>query len=191
MANDNDFINVFEASALLGVHDQTLRKLARQKKIPAFKVGKEWRFRRKTLVRWADEQHLAGQSNDCSVLVIDDDGNASQELSRLLVRFGCRTRVAAGGGDGLILLTREAPDLVILDLKMPKKMNGPQFLEKLREICPDIPVVVVAGDPNSELIRDAAGYAPIMLLKKPIDPALLERTVRAVMGEKMVARRVG
>jgi len=74
MAGDNEFLNVFEASALLGVHDQTLRKLARQKKVPAFKVGKEWRFRREALIRWADDQHLeASDEPTCSVVIIDDE----------------------------------------------------------------------------------------------------------------------
>ena len=81
MATESDFINVFEADALLGVHVQTLRRLARQKRIPAFKVGKEWRFRREALVRWADEQHLEGGDRTCSVLIIDDEAARGQALA--------------------------------------------------------------------------------------------------------------
>ena len=78
----------------------------------------------------------------------------------------------------------DPPDLVLLDLKMPD-MDGPRFLEKLRKTQPDLPVVIVTGYPDSELMKEATHYAPVMLVAKPADAALLERTVRAVAGEKM------
>ena len=49
-------MNVSDAEALLGVHIQTPRSLAGQKKVPAFKVGRDWRFRKEALLRWTDEQ---------------------------------------------------------------------------------------------------------------------------------------
>jgi len=73
---------------------------------------------------------------------------------------------------------------------MPE-MNGPQFLEELRKIHPDLPVVIVTGYPDGELMKAAAGYAPVMLLAKPIVPALLERTVRTLMRDKMSTRSAG
>jgi len=66
---------------------------------------------------------------------------------------------------------------------MPE-MNGPQFLEELRKKYPDLPVVIVTGYPDSELMKQAMHYAPLMLLEKPVDPDLLERTVRMVLGKK-------
>lgn len=191
MASDKEFINVFEASALLGVHDQTLRKLARQKRIPAFKVGKEWRFRREALMRWADEQsQVETAGKNCSVLVIDDDEDVCQAHKRMLAQFGCHARTASGGLAGLELVAQHTPDLILLDLKMPD-MNGPQFLAKLRQVHRDLPVVVATGYPDSELMKDAARYAPVLLLAKPIEAKLLERTVRTVMGETIARRSSG
>jgi len=186
-AGVNEFLNVFEASALLGVHDQTLRKLARQKKIPAFKVGKEWRLRREALIRWADEQGVANpDETSCSVLVIDDEEKVCAALARTVERFGCRARQATDGQTGLELVARETPDIILLELKMPH-MNGPQFLAKLRDTHPYLPVVIVTGYPESDLMLEATKYAPVMLLSKPIEQEPLERTIRSFLGEKLSA----
>ena len=86
------------------------------------------------------------------------------------------------------LVAQDVPDVILLDLKMPD-MNGPQFLEELRKTHPDLPVVIVTGYPNSELMQEAAKFAPVMLLAKPVENALLERTVRTVVGAKLVSVR--
>ena len=87
---------------------------------------------------------------------------------------------------GLELVAKEVPDLILLDLVMPE-MHGIQFLQLLREAHPELPVVIVTGYPDSELMKQASQYAPVMLLVKPVDAALLERTVRSVLGEKLVS----
>jgi len=184
MPAGNEFLNIFDAAALLGVHVQTLRKLARQKKVPSMKIGKDWKFRKEALLRWADEQHSVTTAAPCSVVVVDDDEVTCRALSRALSRFGCRARLATAGADGLELVALEAPDLVLLDLLMPD-MSGPQFLAKLRETHPLVPVVIVTGYPDGELMKQAAQYAPVLLLPKPVEQELLERTVRTVIGENL------
>jgi len=181
VSRDSDVLNAIEAAALLGSHVETIRKLARRNEIPCFKAGRDWRFRKEALLRWADEQRSG--AGDCSVLIIDDDENACSSFRRILRRVDCRVLQATSAADGLDLVAREAPDLILLDLLMPE-MNGPQFLEELRKKYPDLPVVIVTGYPDSELMKQAMRYAPLMLLEKPVDPDLLERTVRMVLGKK-------
>jgi response regulator RpfG family c-di-GMP phosphodiesterase len=102
-------------------------------------------------------------------------------MGRLLTRFGCRVRQATGGKEGLERVAQEAPDIILLDLAMPD-MNGPQFLEELRKTHPVLPVVIVTGYPDSELMQQAMQYAPVMVLPKPMDQVLLERTIRVALG---------
>ena len=186
MATENDFMNVSDAAALLGVHIQTLRRLARQKKIPAFKLGRDWRFRRQALVRWADSQlfESSGAPGTCLVLIIDDEEKVGVALSKMVERFGCRTRQALSGRIGLKLVAEEVPDLILLDLMMPG-MTGPRFLQELRETHPTLPVAIVTGYPDSELLKDAMAHGPVLLVPKPVDSELLERTVRTVVGERL------
>jgi excisionase family DNA binding protein len=182
MARGSHIFNIGEAAAFLGAHEQTVRKLARRAGIPAFKVGKDWRFHREALVRWSEEQQRG--RGPCSALVVDDDERICRAICRMLERFGCRARQTTSAKEGLELVHAEPPDLILLDLKMPD-MSGPQFLAELRKTHPQLPVVIVTGYPDSELMKEAAQYAPLMLLAKPVEAALLERTVRTVIGEKL------
>jgi len=96
------------------------------------------------------------------------------------------TRQALDGAKGLELVAQEAPDLVLLDLQMPN-MSDPQFLKELRKTQPELRVVVVTGHPDSEFMQEAMQYAPLMVLPKPVDQALIERTVRVALGKRAEA----
>jgi excisionase family DNA binding protein len=184
MVRDPDILNIRGAAAFLGAHEQTVRKLARRGGIPAFKVGRDWRFRKEAILRWSEEPQPA--RGRCSVLVIDDEVTVCKTLARMVERLGCRTRQASNGAKGLELVAQDVPDLILLDLVMPD-MSGPEFLEELRKTHPALPVVIVTGYPDSDLMKQATLYAPVMLLSKPVEAELLERTVRMVAGEKMAS----
>lgn len=155
--------------------EQTIRKLARSRQLPAFKVGKDWRFRRVSLLGWIERQQAAS----FSVLIIDDDEDFGRALSQAVEDLGCSASAVTAGAQGLELARRSPPDLVLLDLHMPG-MNGPQVLEKLRELHAGLPVVIVTGNPDGKLMPQAMRFAPLLLLSKPVDPALPERTVRSI-----------
>ena len=189
MKLDSGVFGIREAAAFLGAHEQTIRRLARRNAIPCFKVGRDWRFRKEALVRWSEDQHRGGSEEQlcadgpCSVLVVDDEEKICRALSGMLQRFGYSVRQATSGQDGLALVGQEVPDLILLDLMMPD-MNGPRFLEELRKTHPELPVVIVTGYPDSDLMQQATQYAPVMLLSKPVDAQLLERTIRTVVGKR-------
>jgi len=180
MPNTSEVLNVHQAAAFLGAHAQTIRKLARSGALPAFKVGKDWRFRRTALLQWADEQQPAARAAT-SVLVVDDDELVCKASARLLTRSGCRVRYTTSARVGLDRVAEAVPDVILLDLVMPD-MDGPQFLAELRRTHPRLPVIIITGHPRSELMAKASSFAPIMLLTKPVDPELLDRTVSALVG---------
>ena len=59
-----DILTIREVAEYLQVTERTLYRLAQQKKIPAFKVGNAWRFRREDLDRWIESQTAAGEGED-------------------------------------------------------------------------------------------------------------------------------
>jgi excisionase family DNA binding protein len=58
----NDILTVEEVASYLRLQPQTIYKWAQEKRIPAVKLGKEWRFRKSILDRWLDEQILSDDS---------------------------------------------------------------------------------------------------------------------------------
>ena len=56
MADNQDILTVKELCELLRIHSSTLYKLLRQGKIPSFRIGKEWRFRKDVITRWLSEK---------------------------------------------------------------------------------------------------------------------------------------
>ena len=69
MNNDHEILTLEEVAQYLRLKPQTIYKWAQEKRIPAVKLGKEWRFRRSILDRWLDEQidkgfdHLKSTTN--------------------------------------------------------------------------------------------------------------------------------
>ena len=61
-APENDILTVEEVAAYLRLQPQTIYKWAQEKRIPAVKLGKEWRFRKTILDRWLDEQMVGEES---------------------------------------------------------------------------------------------------------------------------------
>ena len=61
MPSDDEILTVKELCDLLRLHPSTVYKLVRQDKIPRFRVGNEWRFRRDVIERWTVEQSMNAQ----------------------------------------------------------------------------------------------------------------------------------
>jgi CheY-like chemotaxis protein len=79
----------------------------------------------------------------CSVLLVDDDADASDLLAEHLQSYGCQVRVACSGCDALILAEHEAPDVVLLDIVLPD-MLGYELAPLLRRVCKR-PVRIIAA----------------------------------------------
>ena len=84
------------------------------------------------------------------VLVVDDEADSREALSRLVQRRGHRTTSVPNGRDALAVLTSATPDLIVLDLRMPQ-MDGIMFLEVVRSYLrlQTIPVLIMTAYPES------------------------------------------
>lgn len=185
---DGDVMNAVDAAEFLGIHVETLRRMARLNQIPCFKVGRDWRFLRESIIRWADTQRPSMSGG--YILIVDDDEFVCRTMIRFLCRLGFSAQAAGNGLEGLELVRERTPDLILLDLKMPS-MNGPRFLDQLRSRHPRLPVVIMTGYPDSELMAEAMRYAPVLLLSKPVNLELLESTVLAILEDRSGAVREG
>ncbi len=179
MVNNSDVLNAKEAAGFLGAYVETIRRLARKGEIPSYKVGKDWRFRKEALINWAETHHL--RHKPPCVLVIDDDAGVRRLMRRFLEAEGYRVFFASDGIEGLAWLDRESVSLILLDLKMPE-MNGPEFLRRCREANPNLPVIVITGYPDSDLMIEAMRNGPITLVAKPIEREPLIHAVHTLLN---------
>jgi CheY-like chemotaxis protein len=113
-----------------------------------------------------------------SILVVDDDEAVLRTTLRLLDALGFGTVPAASGGEALRLIASGLEiDLVLADFAMPE-MTGDQLAKALRTEHPDLPVILVTGYDDREILKDL-GEARI--LQKPYaDDELLEEITRAL-----------
>lgn len=103
-----------------------------------------------------------------SILVVDDEEDILCMLKEALSRKGYEVAVAGDGVQGLEELEQHPFDLVLLDLRMPKKA-GFEVLKAIRQLRPQLPVIVISGVAHENEFSDALKMGAMACLKKPFD----------------------
>ena len=170
-----------DAAEFLNVHLETIRRLARQNEIPAFKVGKGWRFSEDTLRKWADKNYTRPAASH--ILVIDDEATGCKLVTKILEPNGYRVSSALGGRQALEIIRKEKIDLILLDLLMPE-MNGAETLKEIRKTDEKVPVIIVTGYPDSNLMAEAMTVSPILVVLKPFEKKQLLAAISMVLPKK-------
>jgi PAS domain S-box-containing protein len=121
-----------------------------------------------------------------NILIIDDEAIIRQSMRTYLKDSGYQVVEAENGRAGLLMLEKECPDLVILDLRMPQ-MGGLQFLETLNQDGIDIPVIVVSGTGTMTSVVQALRLGAWDYLFKPIeDLTMLAHAVEKCLKESQL-----
>ena len=111
------------------------------------------------------------------ILVIDDERPIRNALRDILEYEKFVISEAADGNEGLELLKKTPYDLVLCDIKMPK-MDGIEVLEKIMEIQPDVPVIMISGHADIDTAVGAIKKGAYDFIQKPLDLNRLLITVR-------------
>jgi NarL family two-component system response regulator YdfI len=118
---------------------------------------------------------------------IVDDAADLRMLLRLQLEHDDRFEVVGEAGDGvegLDLIATEDPDLVVLDLAMPR-MDGLEVLEELRRRNRDRPVVVFSGFTSNDVVAKALALGAVDYIKKGTDlQQIAELLARAATGQR-------
>jgi CheY-like chemotaxis protein/CBS-domain-containing membrane protein len=105
------------------------------------------------------------------VLMVDDEEQFRETTKKLLKRRGFETLLAASGEEAIDKL-QEKPDVVVLDIKMPG-MDGHQALKVIKNLSPDLPVIMLTGHGAMPSAREALVEGAFDYLSKPCDMDLL------------------
>src|SRR3954466_7134592 len=119
------------------------------------------------------------------ILVIDDEVAIRDSLRMMLEYEGYEFIGAATGQEGLTLAEREAPDLVLLDVKMPG-MDGLDVLERLRRMNESLPVVVVSGHGTISTAVEATKKGAFDFIEKPFASERVLVIIRNALDQRQL-----
>jgi excisionase family DNA binding protein len=168
---ETDWLTLGQAARYLGVAQSTIRKWSDSGRVRAFKTpGRHRRYRRDDLdaflQRSAPESH-AGPI----VLIVDDDERLREYVRVNLEMEGYTVHEAGSVEDGMKVLDELRPDLVLLDVMMPK-VDGWEMLQLMhdRHGVGSFPVVMFSGKVDDAAADEAAERGAQGFIGKPFDP---------------------
>ncbi len=110
---------------------------------------------------------VASIPNQPSVLLVDDEVDFVEALTKRLRRRGFAVQGVASGQEALDVLARQHVDVVILDVLMPG-MDGIETLRHIKERFPDVRVVLLSGHGGEDLGVRGMAYGAFAYLLKPV-----------------------
>jgi twitching motility two-component system response regulator PilH len=183
-----EWLTLGQAATYLGVAQSTVRKWSDGGRLPAFYTpGGHRRFRRTDL-----DSFLAGSSGGGTaspaqsvVLIVDDDEQLREFIRVNLEMDGYVVREAGSAEEGLAALEDEPPDLVLLDVMMPR-VDGFEMLRKMQEEHGrgSVPVIMFSGKVDEETASLAAREGAQAFIGKPFDPQTLIESTKQLLSNR-------
>jgi DNA-binding NtrC family response regulator len=102
------------------------------------------------------------------VLIVDDEKLIRWSVRRQLEEWGYTALEAESGTGGLAQIRAEAPDLIVLDVRLPD-LSGIEVLREIKQNNLSIPVIMITADPQLDDIKTAIKLGALDFVKKPLD----------------------
>jgi excisionase family DNA binding protein len=194
---DETFLTTEEVLEYLQVNLRTVYRLIKAGKIPAVRVGRQWRFRKRDIDAWLDSQRPRGGARSTPaapsrpasagngrprVLVVDDEASIRDLLAKTLALAEYDVDVAPDGRSALERMRLYPYDLLIADLKMPG-MDGLTVIREAKRYKADLPVIIITGFSTESSAIEAVNLGVAGYLTKPFRvPQVLAAAAKA-LGE--------
>ena len=194
---DETFLTTEEVLEYLQVNLRTVYRLIKAGKIPAVRVGRQWRFRKRDIDAWLDSQRPRGGSRPAvpaapvrpstgttrpRVLVVDDEASIRDLLAKTLALAEYDVDVAPDGRTAIERMRLYPYDLLIADLKMPG-MDGLTVIREAKRYKADLPVIIITGFSTESSAIEAVNLGVAGYLTKPFRvPQVLAAAAKA-LGE--------
>jgi len=128
------------------------------------------------------------ENKDISVLIVDDN-DMTRETLRVILRHEVYNVVGeALDGDGALeMATRLKPDIILLDVVMPK-VNGIEALKSIRMVMPDVMIVMVTANKDQDTVSEAVKSGISGYIIKPFNAKKVLDTMQSVATKVRAAR---
>lgn len=117
-----------------------------------------------------------------TILLVDDKKNIREFCKYELELRGYAVVLARDGQEATRAVRQSAPDLVILDVRMPR-MNGPEAVERIKRIAPDMPVIFYTAH-HEEYVRAGSSSAADACVQKSEDLSQLSEAIEMALIER-------
>jgi excisionase family DNA binding protein len=174
----SDIFTVGDVAAYLKLPISTVYRLVERREIPGHKVGRQWRFQRGVIDDWLRKN---SETRTTTILVADDDDDVREVLAEALEGPGRRLLKAKNGVEAVQWATGAPVDLVVLDLLMPE-MDGVEAYRRIHAARPELPVVIVTGHAESDLMLKVLEIGPFTVLQKPLDIQKFRKVIDLIVG---------
>ena len=114
------------------------------------------------------------------ILIVDDESGIVDEVKDFFTEEGFEVHTADSGGDGIVMVEKIKPDILILDMKLPD-ISGIEVLKVSKEKSPHTKVIVVTGYVEQSLIDKAEELGRDSFLQKPFDLTFLVDEVNRLL----------
>jgi len=192
---DETFLTTEEVLEYLQVNLRTVYRLIKAGKIPAVRVGRQWRFRKRDIDAWLDSQRPRASRTAPApaapraaalarprVLVVDDEASIRDLLAKTLALAEYDVDVVPDGRSALERMRLYPYDLLIIDLKMPG-MDGLSVIREAKRYKADLPVIIITGYSTEASAIEAVNLGVAGYLTKPFRvPQVLAAAAKA-LGE--------
>ncbi len=119
--------------------------------------------------------------NKTKILVIDDEEDLCFLFKKILGSEGYAVLIAHNGYDGIKINKKHNPDIIILDLKMPK-MGGIETLRRIRKKDTIVTVIILTGYGDAETVREAADLDVYEYIAKPFNNEMIINIVKEAIA---------
>ena len=172
LPTDESFLTTEEVLEYLNINLRTVYRLIKAGSLPAVRVGRQWRFRKRDLDTWLESQRHAEVKGTAAavrrrILLVDDEESIRRLLATMLESV-YDVEIAANG-DTALRLMREPDahyDLLISDLNMPG-MDGLTLIREAQRIDSTLPAIVITGYSSESSAIDALNLGVAGYLTKP------------------------
>jgi two-component system nitrogen regulation response regulator NtrX len=123
------------------------------------------------------------------VLVVDDEADIRASLKMILEYEGLEMIEAASGPEALAKIGSEAPDAVLLDIKMPR-VDGLEVLAEIAKTRPDLPVVMISGHGTVATAVEATKLGAFDFMEKPLERDRVLLVLRNALEKKQLQETV-